>query len=115
MPVGGEAFNFMGIMTAYPYRDASWSTLNCIAMDITETDVKSRILTVAGLPDEPDKLDDSTSLGSLAYDEAMCDDLAEELDKYVKAHKPDGGVASVEISAGITAGGVVSLVKTKLK
>jgi hypothetical protein len=83
-------------------------------MDAIEKDVKSIILTVAELPNEPDKLDDGTTLFALDYNNSMCDDLAEELDNYVKAQKPTAGVASIEISTHMCAGDVIALIKSKL-
>ena len=83
-------------------------------MDTIEKDVKSIILTVAELPNEPDKLDDGTTLFALNYTDSMCDDLAEELDDYVKTKKSTANVASNEISIRMCAGDVVALIKSKL-
>ncbi len=83
-------------------------------MDAIEKDVKSIILTVAELPNEPEKLDDGATLFALGYTNSMCDDLAEELDNYVKAQKPTASVASIEISTRMCAGDLVSLIKSKL-
>jgi hypothetical protein len=84
-------------------------------MDDLEKDVKSMILKVAGLPDEPGKLGDGTRLSDLGYLDIMCDDLAENLDHYVKSKKPGTKVMSGELSTGMTAGSCVKLVKNKLK
>jgi hypothetical protein len=84
-------------------------------MDAIEKDVKSIILTVAELPNEPDKLNDGTTLFVLNYTDSMCDDLAEELDNYVKTQKPTASVASNEISTRMCAGEVVALIKSKLQ
>ncbi|MDB5111563.1 MAG: hypothetical protein JWR67_2677 [Mucilaginibacter sp.] len=83
-------------------------------MDDIETAVKSIILKVAGLPDKPEKLSDSAYLWELGYNDIMCDDLAEELDKYVIAEKPASGVNSSELSTTITVEVCVSIIKLKL-
>jgi len=84
-------------------------------IDFIEEDVKSMILKVSGLPNEPANLADGTKLSNLGYNDVMCDDLAETLNDYVKSKKSGAKVISGELSPGITAGSCVKLIKNKLQ
>jgi len=77
----------------------------------TETDVKSFIGEISGLRGP---FDNGTTLGALNFTDDECSDLAEELDKYVKAKKPGIGVADSEITTDMSIQDIIDLVNQKL-
>jgi hypothetical protein len=82
---------------------------------MVETDIKATILKVALLPDVPEQLPGASTLADLGYNDLMCDDLAEELDRYVKAHKPRSVIYATDLSTGMTVSDCIALVKEKIR
>jgi len=81
---------------------------------MTEYDVKQIIISVSGLSGTTSDLDNSSTLSDLGFNDAMCLDFAEQLEKYVNTQKPGASVKSDEISASMTVQQVVDLIKQEV-
>jgi hypothetical protein len=80
----------------------------------TENDVKQLILDVSQLNGSIDDIDNDSALSALNFNGNMCNDLAQQLDQYVKSVKSGTGVNNSEITSDMTVQSVIALIKQKL-
>ncbi|MDB5136389.1 MAG: hypothetical protein JWP37_2992 [Mucilaginibacter sp.] len=80
----------------------------------TENDVKQRILDVSQLNGSIDDINNDSALSDLNFNDNMCNDLAQQLDQYVKSAKSGTGVSNSEITSDMTVQNVIDLIKQKL-
>ncbi len=80
----------------------------------TENDVKQMILDVSELDGSIDGIDNASALSDLNFNGNMCNDLAQQLNSYVKSAKPGAFVNNSEITSDMTVQQVIDLINQKL-
>jgi len=91
------------------------SSQNYITMDTIERRIKKIIIDVAQLNDQPEDLDDESSLDDLGYNYNMCRDLENRLNDFIENDQHcDQLLEDRDISADNTIGEVVEMVKDNL-